>query len=253
MTWSEFVVGVSGTAVGGGIGWVAKSMRQKWLSRRPLDVLLDEDPRLIYVNYPNWVSFPYFFNRSKDEIPPPPPGGPLAWWEWARQQGALPAAYSESQITLSSRTDSTVLVDSLEVKVTESEASPVGTIVSYPVGGADITLRQISAKLSTFASRASFVEPGGEEATGAFMFSLSRSEVGRVSITASPEDRNTIYRWRAILNMIVNGKRVSIPVGGAKHTFSLHGGGGVPWVEWREGQWVERADMPGAFDQAADG
>lgn len=243
MTWSELVFGVSGTAVGGGLGWAAKGMRQKWLARRPLDILLDEDPRLIYVNYPQWVSFPYFFDCPKSELPDPPPGGPLAWWEWARQHGGVPAAYSESQLTVSSRVESTVLVDSLDVQLVSAEAASVGTIVSYPVGGADVTLRQISVKLSSFVSRAVFVEAGGEESRDSFHFSLSQSELGRLSITSAPEDRNTVYRWSAVLNLIVNGRRVRVPVGGRKHMFTLHGGRGSPWVEWRNGAWVERPEF----------
>jgi hypothetical protein len=246
MTWSDVLPSVATGVAGAAVGWAGRRGIEIWRSRQPLHLLLDEDPRSIFVNCPPWVSFPYFFPAAPAEIPPPPPGGPLAWWAWARKNGGIPANFSESQLTLSARVKASLLIDNFQAQVVDYKPRPAGTTVYCPVGGADITKRQVHVALHSFVSTVTFVNPGGAESSGGFAFTLESGEFARFSITASSADDALIY-WKASIHAVMNGRRMILDVN--KDPFLLHPGT-QPWHAWNGEKWVldpHYGDSPGAI------
>lgn len=214
----ELVVGVTG----GAIGWGAKALNDRRKLRKPLKVSTDEDPRVIYLNDPPWVSFPQFVPEDSASISAPPSDA-LAWGEWARDLGGMSAGYAELQVTLSSRVSAAVVVEGLRVQVVDTCPIPPGTVVHQPVGGPDLIRRGFEVKLGDFVSHVQAVEAGSGEPTSNYSFSLAASETARLSIRVRPECRDVIYTWRAELVMSVNGKRGIQPVGSQKATYRLCG------------------------------
>lgn len=230
-----------GTAlVSGGIGWGARSSVEVLRKRRPLRMLLDEDHRVIYRNTPPWVSFPYFFECSAAEVPAPPPGGPLEWWVWARRHGGTPADVSESQLTISSRTSTPLVVDGLNVVLNNSNPANEGVVVFQPVGGADITHRGFEVRLNTFCPTVSVRDHGGSTVPQ-LDFSLSRGESARFSITAfADRAENTVFDWSASVQLVVDGRRKFLDLKGSRESFLLYAGN-APRYSWDGDRWVQAA------------
>lgn len=233
--WTGVLPEIAGGGALASAGWFARAALDRWRERQPLRLHLDEDPRVIYRNTPPWVSFPCFFPRPASAVPPPPSGGPLAWWAWARQNGGIPAVYSESQVTIQCKTKTSVLVDGIEISTHEEWESPSGTIVFHPTGGADITHRQFAVNLSTFVSTAIPVEAGGERVKS-FSFTVSESDIERVSLRASSSEERRIFKWSATLHLIAGGSRRTHEINSEAKPFELHTGG-LPFHYWSGDSW----------------
>lgn len=214
------------------IGYAARSSVELLKSRKPIAYYVDQDTSRIYGNIPDWVSFPYFFQCDAPHLPDDPPRRGVDWWKWARDNHGIPAINSVSQVTITSRVDRNITVNNLRIQIEDYDPAPVGSIVLHPVGGAEITLRQVSVNLDPFASTATFREKGSGERRSSFTFALSKNEAAKISINATTLDATRLYKWRGLLDIVVGTKLRTLPIDDNGEPFVLHGGHGSPEHVW---------------------
>ena len=239
LTDEAFIAAVTGT-----IGWAAKAAVQRANARRPLQVFVEQDTDIIYANSLDWASFPYYFDCELNHLPENPPARGVEWWHWATDNHGQPAISSEIAVTLTSRVEATIVVDSLRVRTLDVSPAPPGCIVVHPVGGADIVHRQASVVLSSMPATVTFIEEGSGDTTSGFSFPVSAGEPARISVTARAAERGFTYTWIGLLDLIVNGKRRTIKVTDNGRPFRLHGGGNCTEYEWLDNGW-QRSDYYG--------
>lgn len=234
----EALVALITAAVTGPLGWLAKGAVQRARDRRPLQTFVEQDTAIIFGTIPDWVGFPYYFDCQPEQLPVDPPHMGVDWWTWAIDNHGIPARRSEIAVTLLPKTESTVIVDRLRVKLVEVTPTPPGSIVVHPHGGAAIVHRQGRIRLlGKMAPIVSFLEQGSAEKRSGFTFALSAGEPARLAITAHAEEADYLYKWTAVLDLIVGGKRRSVEISNNGKPFVLHGGGGCEGFEWSDGSW----------------
>jgi hypothetical protein len=216
-------------------------------ARRPLQVFVEQDTDIIFANSLDWTSFPYYFDCEPSHLPINPPSRGVEWWKWARDNHGQPAVHSEIAVTLTTRPQSTVVVDSFRASMLDVSPAPPGCVVVHPVGGADIIQRQASIVLSSMPATVTFVEAGSGDETSGFTFALSAGQPARLSITARVADRAYIYEWVGHLELIVAGKRRTAVISNGGRPFRLHGGANCLEYEWTDGAW-SRSNYLGLSD-----
>jgi hypothetical protein len=237
--WTTLVDPVIKVLVGGVGGWYAREYLEKLQARRPLDSFIEQDTSIIFGNIPDWASFPYYFNCNKDQLPLDPPARGVDWWSWVKDNHGMAAIHSELAVTLCPRAEQTVLIDSFRVRSLRVVDATPGCIVTHPVGGADITHRQVDIRLQPFCPYATFREAGSREERKGFSFALKKGEPARISVTTRAEDNNHCYEWVGQLDVVAGGKRRTIQVADQGRPFKLHGGGNCKTYQWIAGQWDE--------------
>jgi hypothetical protein len=235
----EALVALITAAVTGPAGFLVSVARQRARDRRPLQTHVEQDTAIIYGTIPDWVSFPYYFDCQPEQLPLDPPPMGVDWWIWAIENHGIPAGHSEISMTLSPKTgSSTVIVDRLRVELVEVTPAPPGTVVIHPVGGADIVHRQAHITLiGDMPPPVSFLEAGSADETSAFTFALNVGEPAKLAITARADMGKYLYKWTAILDAIVAGKRRSVEISDNGKPFILHGGGGCQQYHWTNRRW----------------
>lgn len=240
--WSEILTGVVTAMIVGTGGYVfgqRSSIRRTILRRDPILVHVEQDPGIIYGNMPAWIGFPYFVPRQADDIPPPPSGqgiGPLtAWWQWSKQLDGYASGFVDLQVTLTAWDDLTVLVDRFRVTANSVDSPEIGTTVFRPVGGADITLRQLDVKLNTFVSRVTPRAAGSGVEVSPFAFELKAGETERFLLHVEAGDDAECYEWSGFLDLLVNSKRKTVEIDDDGGKFRIRKM--ASFYNWRDGVW----------------
>lgn len=141
-----------------------------------------------------------------------------AWWAWAHERGGEDDRLTSFVVTLQATRDVTVLVDAPQVENHTREAMPEGVICSPgELGGNGPTPHRFHINLDANPATVTFTsEP--EDASGALpSFKMKRGDTDQIEVIArASRDRHT---WTLTIPLLVNGKRVTLPVTMKGHPF----------------------------------
>ncbi|MFE7644970.1 hypothetical protein [Streptomyces phaeoluteigriseus] len=198
---------------------------------RPVSVHVETDPSLVWAGFPNWVpAFVWLPERPTGT----PPEHPTDWRAWALRRGGADASRTVLKVTVTARETASVVIDSpkLRHEVSPLPQPPPGVVACCPVGGAAVTPRRLQVDLGTGTTM--WVEEDG-------------SPLPPLSLTLSPGETEQflIYveatsgrcTWHLELPVLVDGKRLLIPVEDGGEPFVTYGLEGFVEHRWCDGAW----------------
>jgi hypothetical protein len=215
-------------------GWAANQfLPGAWrtLTRRPVvHLYVETDPAVIWAGAPPWVGAGYVLPDVVGLGDPPSSFCP-DWYSWLRPRGAVPAGSTEAEITLTSATNTTVILDGVRAKVVRRGPPPAWTHLICVVGGADITPRHIRIELDGFdVPLTSFVSEVSGERIRVPRLVLSPGQAEKFYLLA--KCRSEDIEWTAELLAIVNGKRRVFAITNDGKPFRTCGVEGLPTHSW---------------------
>lgn len=202
----------------------------------PVDVLAETDPAIIWAGNPPWVGFRYYF---ADELPSnAPPAVGFDWSKWAYKHGGVDVALTIVQITIQARFEAAVVLDAPIIRVDGRSKIAGGVIAACPAGGADLTPRRFEVDLEWNPPLVDYMDQD-QKAVPNPAFKLGAGDVERFHIWVRAHS-DDLVEWTLELPVIVNGKRVTLPINGPVDFSFRTAGSEVPASEWyRSGdQWV---------------
>ncbi len=204
--------------------------------RNPLYVHIETDPSIIWAGYPPWIGAGYLVPPSA-HIGAAPSDHCPDWRNWIQSMGGVDALLTYVKLTLTARSDVTVVVDALRPRIAERRAVPAWRHLQCAVGGASITPRRAEVRFGDFAQPVfSWVDQSGDHVS-APSFSLSGSDVEELHLWAW-SDREWIS-WTADLLLLVDGKRRVIAISDNGRPFVTTGvEGAVSTHSWSSGAWT---------------
>jgi hypothetical protein len=211
----------------------------RWRAARcPLFVHVETDPTAIWIGHPPWIGASFLLPPDRDMMELSPPSNCLEWRRWARALGGVDEGQTDILVTLSAKEDLTVVVSGLRAVVSSRRAAPAWHHVSCAVGGAAIVPRRVELHFDEFPETANcWYGPGDCEPIDPPVFSISGSEAEVLHIRGV-SGRDWV-EWTADLLLVVNGRRVTVPIREGRRPFVTSGASGV--VEshiWQGNQWV---------------
>jgi hypothetical protein len=220
-----------GTLAGFGLGAVAGPLVEPW-SRRlqrfarkaaresPVDVHVEWDQAQVWAGAPPWVSFSNYFEGGLPSEPAPADG--KEWSGWAERNAGSDWRLTMLVVTVSARTDATVVMDTPRVLATRRDV-PLGVGVLWPApGGADLNPRRYDIDLSAgsppWVSFRDDDAPRNAQPKPAPSWRLGPGDVERLHIWAKATD-DAMYDWTMDLPLLVDGRRVLVRVSKAGQPF----------------------------------
>ena len=196
------------------------------LERSPVDVHIETDLERIWAGYPDWVGVEYFFPGAT----PPHESTPslAAFQSFAKRYRATNCGMATLKVTVVSRSAATVVIGAPVVEATCSEM-PEGVRIARPApGGASMEPTAVDIEfIEGMSPLTSVHHPGGQD-RGPISWVLKAGEAQQFLIRASAVG-DIMWRWHAVLPLIVDGRSRDAEVGSSGHPFTLCG---RPFDRW---------------------
>ncbi len=197
--------------------------RSVWGSS-PLLVHVERDPSIIWAGDPDWVAFSTYFRDplQLDE----PPADRTEWLDWARRRGGVDASQTQLQVILQAKTDVAVVVEGLRVR---QEIRPVqgGCVLVRPVGGADLVPRHFHVDLDWGSSPlVTYRGAGSGEPEDIPRMKIPAGDIERFHIWAEAD--SGWHDWTLDLLLLVEGRRLVVPINDEGAPFRTVGSAGLP-------------------------
>lgn len=219
MDWPSTLVGaVIGVVVGGLVNpflapWARRAERvgESVAGDDPVDVLVDTDQAVIWAGAPPWVGFSYYFAAGIPDNEPPETG--FDWSRWAYKNGGVDVAITMLQVTLQAKLKSTVVLDAPIVRLVDRKRVEEGDIATYGAGGADLHPRHFEVDLDMFDPPVVSYMNEDVQVVPNPAFKLAAGDVERFHVWAYARGSDLV-EWTLDLPVIVNGRRLVLPVQG---------------------------------------
>jgi hypothetical protein len=204
-----------------------------------VDVLVDTDQAVMWAGAPPWVGFSYYFTAGLPSGEPPTVG--VDWGQWAYKRGGIDVALTMMQVTIQAKLNSTVILDPPIVRVVDRHPVSGGVIATYGAGGADLVPRHFEVDLDMFDPPHVSYMNEDQQVGSSPGFKLASGDVERFHVRAYAMG-GELVEWTLELPMIVNGKRLTLPVAGptSRRFRTLGGECGVKELLRSGDQWVKR-------------
>lgn len=220
--------------VGAVIGVPVGALLRPWAARlergaravqqdSPLLIHVERDPSMIWAGAPDWMPFSVYFPNVLRL--PDPPAGRDEWLAWARRHGGVDASLTQLSVTLQAKVDAAVVIEGLKVR---NDTRPVeqGIVLVRTTGGADLMPRQFRVDLDwESAAVVTFEDQGGNPANTPRM-KIAAGDIERFHIWASAEQG--WHDWTVELLLLVEGRRVVVPIDNEGAPFTTVGPHGLP-------------------------
>lgn len=201
------------------------SRRLQSLGRRaaresPVDLHVERNRTLIFAGDPPWESFAHYFPGDLPSEEPPEDG--RDWGAWAARNGGVDMGFSVLLLTVVARTSATVVVQRPVVEQA-TRSVPVGVGVLWPaLGGAELVPRQYEVRLETGLPKplVTFRESETDREASSPSWSLAKGEAEQLHIYLRANGSD-LHEWTIRLPLLVDGRRVEVPVRQA---------GGAPFI-----------------------
>ena len=170
-----------------------------------------------------------------------PPEAGSDWSAWAYKRAGVGVAITMLQVTIQAKLKSTVVLDPPIVRVVDRKPVEGGIVATYGAGGADLHQRHFEVDLDVFdPPLVSYMDEDLQVVSNPG-FKLAEGDVERFQIWAYARGSDLV-EWPLELPVIVNGKRLIIPVQGPTDlSFRTLGSESGVDERLRAGdEWVER-------------
>lgn len=202
--------------------------------RKPLQIHVETDPRLIWGDAPDWDPYACVIEKPVDQIDPPPSAHCRLWWSWAQEIGGVDAFDTVVQVTIVGESSTTVVIEGLRLKIRDRKEALHGTALVCRTGGADMTPRGLDIDLDL--ESVTVVDDGGEPMNGPLRLSVRKGEPEVLQIRAHAE--LSFVQWSCDLVYLLGGRRRVEPISPSQNVFSTTGLANATKVEWRDGRWT---------------
>ncbi|GHE93068.1 hypothetical protein GCM10014715_56720 [Streptomyces spiralis] len=203
---------------------------------KPVSVHVETDPSIVWAGFPNWIpAFVWLPGRPTSR----PPEHPTDWRSWAMAQGGAEAFQTALRVTVTARENASVVVDPPKVRHESHplDVPPRGCIALCPVGGAAVTPRRLQVDLAMGTTM--WVDEDGSP-IAPLSLALSPGETEQFLIFVnSHSGRN---QWHLELPILIDGKRLLIPIKDGSKPFITYGVEGFELYRWSDPEW-ERQDQ----------
>jgi hypothetical protein len=202
------------TGFNGPLRRCAERVGRKVFREKPVDVRVDWDQANIWAGYLPWVGFANYFPGDLPAEEPPQDG--KQWSRWADHNGGYDLRLTMLVVTVVARTDVTVVLETPRVKAVRKDVPEGVGVLWSPAGGGNISPRRYDIDLSADDSPRVYYH-GNEgarperEPQPAPSWKLAAGDVEKLHIWATAED-DKMYEWTMELPLLVDGRRVLIPV-----------------------------------------
>lgn len=229
----SFVLGIVG-----GFSW---PRLWRWIRRKSdVQVHIQRDPRVIYANTPDWITFPQFLARRRESLPAAPTGHATEMHTWAAQHDGFAADNMDLLVTIAAWEDLSVVVSALRVNA-KARNLPDGFVLIRPVGGASIEVRRMEVTLSTWATTVLSKERGGT-IVEPFGFQLGRGESAQFHLIVQAngeESAVAAYEWTATLDLVVGEKHREVTIDNDGKPYVIVNKGQRPELWWKDNAWTD--------------
>lgn len=197
-----------------------KLWKPVWRSLRkppPVFINIETDARKMFANQTyDWISFGQFVPLPIERMPAPPDGSATNMGAWARKLDGYPAWHCNYNLTITARSEMTVVVSGLRIEA-KPRPLPEGCTLIKGVGGASMEFKRIQVELISGLCKAEFVAMGGAPSEP-FAFELrdNGSAQFNLMVDAASDEDVDMYVWWGCLDLLLNGKSLSIRVGPTK-------------------------------------
>lgn len=175
---------------------------------RPVDVHVEWDQAIIWSGWPPWMSFSSYLPGDLPDEPPPEDG--RDWTQWATRHGGFDLSLTMLRLTIVAKTDATVVLDApLVTQKIKSVPRGVGVLKPAP-GGPDVNPRRYEVQLDTGEKPwVEYQDEGARRPAPSWL--LRQGEVEQLHIWARADD-DKLHEWTMTLPLLIDGRRVLVPV-----------------------------------------
>jgi hypothetical protein len=191
-----------------------------------LDVFIELDPA-VYLEDEEFIWFgaervPFLFPGPLGAVGPAPEGSNCRpWYSWSREHGGIDGELTMFELILEGKSDSTVVVDGIEVEIVQESAPLRGlATICQQFGGAEIDPRRVGIDLDRDPPQIDFY-PDGQEPESSFALQLANGEVEILEVWATTSDCDCL--WRLRLNYAVGGERHTLLIDADGEPFRTSG------------------------------
>lgn len=201
---------------------------------QPIFIHVESNRRTIWAGSPPWVPAAVWLPHRPQEAPPEDAND---WSAWARRLGGHDADVTMLQVTLQARKDVSLVIDRPMLRHTHSHDQR-GFIALCRVGGADLLPKRIEVDLDMFGGDVAMIQHlDYDEEIPMPALALAPGEVERLHIWAKAS--SGYHQWRLELPVLLDGRRLLVPVDDGGDAFTTVGVGSIPKLVWSEGAWQD--------------
>lgn len=208
----------------------------------PVYVHVERDQRLIWANYPPWLSFAYAF---PDGLPTEPrPAISFDAWQWAHRNGGFDLGLSMMQVTIQARSDVSIVIEDVLIRNTRTDRRAKVGVLFAAAGGAEVDPRRLDVDLDAFDPPVvDFIWAPNEEPGPVPALQLGTGQVERFHIWVKADA--SWNEWHIHLPLLVNGRRIDKFIGSARKPFVTVGWSAVEQTSRAEthGTWSDNGDI----------